>query len=197
MFMSPKLPNTILWILDNVGWCINQHWVTGSLISNFPRHTSSFSYLVTRTGICYSAIGWLLKIQNIYLINQPRCIQAEFTSRYIFFMWFQFWFYSESRWLEHASDYVIKSFWCIIMNTRQCQMMFGPTIPTHFYCFITQIYQVWNQFSQVIHLSCWLDKPRKHLCGLGTLLSVIHRLINGPHIIPCCPKCIIIHQNVF
>jgi len=54
MGMSPKLSGALLWTLDSMEWCLDQHWVTGSLISNFPRHTSSFrSYLVTKIGIFY------------------------------------------------------------------------------------------------------------------------------------------------
>ena len=40
--MSPKPSRALLWTLDSMGWCLDQHWVTGSLISNFPRCISSF-----------------------------------------------------------------------------------------------------------------------------------------------------------
>jgi hypothetical protein len=39
MAMSSKLSSALLWTLDSVGWCVDHHWVTGSPIFNFPRHT--------------------------------------------------------------------------------------------------------------------------------------------------------------
>lgn len=128
MFMSPKASNTLLWMLDNVVMCGPQ---LSHQITDIPFwDTYPIFCLIWSPGLIYAVVqlAWLLKIQNIYLINQYRYIGVEFTFDYICFMWFQFCLHPESRWLECAHGYVSETFQCIIIDTRHCRMMCESTL---------------------------------------------------------------------